>query len=362
MEGREKAGRYYFAMGGVASALWQAPHLSAGDRLLNYVFSWLLPMASIPNKISALEKSRKLIANISGSGFKHEMAMWEVTDLDFPRADGSMLRVVLCSCRRSAGKAPLVVWYHGGAYTTGSEMDSSGAALWKAVINKADQHEVVFASVQYRVAPEHKAPAAAEDCERAVRFLLNSDDLGAKHGYDRTRVHLWGQSAGAALALVVAASLCRAGDSSNVASVLADSPMCHPPCDTASFVQFARVGWLAPAAWLRWAWKAYLQAETAEELAAALRDPLVCPHAAPGGLDGVRGVSVVVATGRADTLHDEGVRAAKAWRSAGASVSHVELNASHCLGAVFDKAGWEVVTTALAGLLRGGALVLADRH
>ena len=73
-------------------------------------------------------------------------------------------------------------------------------------------------------------------------------------------------------AIVLAAAYCRRGERHRIASVLADCPMGHPPCDTASFTRNAAASWLAPAKWVRWAWAAYVGTESAAGLRAALDD------------------------------------------------------------------------------------------
>ena len=165
------------------------------------------------------------------------------------------------------------------------------------------------ASVSYRYAPEHPAPAAADDCELAARFLLTNSELAQTHGYDCSRVHVWGQSAGAGLSFVLAASLCRAGDAGKVASVLSDAPMATRlatlnPILATPTLYLVRARCLAEVGV-----EGVPRRQTSEELNAALLDPKVCLHTAHGGLDGIKDVPVVITTCRGDVLHDEGVRA-----------------------------------------------------
>ena len=276
---------------------------------------------------------------------------------DRARGDGSELRILIVRPPRPTGGTstsqeliPLVLWMHGGAFTIGSEKDAAGTPLWNALRSKY-KARAVFASVAYRVAPEHRAPACADDAELAAHHLLSSSALAERHGYDNTTIHVWGPSAGASAALVLAAAFCRRGERHLVASVLADCPMGNPTCDTASFTRNSAAAWLAPAKWIKWAWGAYLGTPTAEGRRAALRDPRVCPHTAPGGLEGVAGLPVVLTTAKADVLHDEGVAMAQAWRQAGADVLHVDCAASHCMGWTFDTKSSRAASERLAALL-----------
>lgn len=351
-------------MGVAASAIWRHPHLSVGDRIMNLCLYWFAPMARIPDNPDAITKARKLVGDLSVKGFQSAISKgsWQVTMIEIPRADGSMLAVQLAiPCRQADDPelCELVMWFHGGAYTMGTAKDSQGVELWNA-LRKAHGVRMAVASVEYRYAPEHPYPAAADDCELAARSLTSNAELARTHGYDASRVHLWGQSAGGGLVLAVGASLCRAKDAPRVASIFADCPMCRPTCDTPSFDANALASWLAPASWLRWAWAAYLGLEGLKEgsasvgLAQALLDPRVCPHTVPNGLDGVRGVPLVVSTAKADILHDEGEQAAEAWKTAGAVVTHVDFSASHCMGWMFDRPQAKLVLSKLAALIERG--------
>jgi acetyl esterase/lipase len=90
---------------------------------------------------------------------------------------------------------PLVVNFHGGGWTIGS-LDS---ADWLSS-NVAVALPAVVVSVDYRLAPQHRWPAAAEDCYAAVVDLVaRARELGA----DPARVAVMGDSAGGNLAAVV---------------------------------------------------------------------------------------------------------------------------------------------------------------
>lgn len=57
----------------------------------------------------------------------------------------------------------------------------------------------LVASVEYRLAPEHKYPAQLEDTVDALEFLL---DKGGEHGIDTRRIAIAGESAGGHLTIV----------------------------------------------------------------------------------------------------------------------------------------------------------------
>ena len=95
----------------------------------------------------------------------------------------------------ASGPLPLVVNLHGGGWVLGSLEGSD----WLCSSVAAAAASVVV-SVDYRLAPSHRWPAAAEDCYAAlVDVVARADELGADPG----RVAVMGDSAGGNLAAVV---------------------------------------------------------------------------------------------------------------------------------------------------------------
>lgn len=85
-----------------------------------------------------------------------------------------------------------VLYLHGGAYCVGSP------ATHRAITSHLAQatSSVVYA-IDYRLAPEHRYPAACEDALTAYQWLLDN-------GYRSEDIHLAGDSAGGGLALATA--------------------------------------------------------------------------------------------------------------------------------------------------------------
>lgn len=95
----------------------------------------------------------------------------------------------------AASSRPLVVNFHGGGWVLGS-LDG---ADWLCS-SVAVELDAVVVSVDYRLAPGHPFPAAAEDCYAALVDLVGrADELGA----DPARVAVMGDSAGGNLSAVV---------------------------------------------------------------------------------------------------------------------------------------------------------------
>jgi acetyl esterase len=98
-----------------------------------------------------------------------------------------------------AGPMPVLVWLHGGGFVIGSAADAD--ALTRDLAAKAG---CIVVSVDYRLAPEHKAPAPFEDCLAAAHWVLgHADELGG----DLDHVAVGGDSAGGSLAALVTQQL-----------------------------------------------------------------------------------------------------------------------------------------------------------
>ena len=90
---------------------------------------------------------------------------------------------------------PVLVYYHGGGWVIG-DLDSHDP-LCRTLANRAN---VVVLSVHYRLAPEHKYPAAADDSYAAAQWV---SEHGAEIGADGSRIAVCGDSAGGNLSAVV---------------------------------------------------------------------------------------------------------------------------------------------------------------
>ncbi|WP_078428636.1 alpha/beta hydrolase [Alkalihalobacterium alkalinitrilicum] len=94
------------------------------------------------------------------------------------------------------GAFPILVYFHGGGWVLGNLDGSDGVCTLLAKRSGA-----VVVSVAYRLAPEHPAPGAAEDCYSATKWV--SDNAALING-DSERIAVGGESAGGNLAAVVA--------------------------------------------------------------------------------------------------------------------------------------------------------------
>jgi acetyl esterase/lipase len=110
--------------------------------------------------------------------------------------------------RKANGAAPCLVFYHGGGWVIG-DLDSHDVVCRKL----AHEGELIVIAIDYRLAPEHKFPAAVDDAISATEWVsANAKTLGI----DTTRLMVGGDSAGGNLAAVVALAA-RDGDGPEIA-------------------------------------------------------------------------------------------------------------------------------------------------
>ncbi len=196
---------------------------------------------------------------------------------------------------------PLLVFYHGGGWTIGN-LDTHDNAC-RQLANRA---RCAVMSVDYRLAPEHKFPAAVED---AFAALCWAADHAAAHGWDATRIAVGGDSAGGNLA-AVCALLARDAGGPALAFQLLIYPATAKRPESRSHHAFA-AGHLLTRRAIRWFMGNYLRDETDCE------DWRWAPLAAPD-LSRLP-PSLVIVAGH-DPLLDEGIAYAERLREAGNAV------------------------------------------
>jgi acetyl esterase len=100
--------------------------------------------------------------------------------------------------RKANGLAPCLVFFHGGGWVIGN-LDTHDVACRKL----ADEGQLIVISIDYRLAPEHKFPAAVNDVVAATTWIA---DHAKQLGVDASRLTIGGDSAGGNLAAVAAIS------------------------------------------------------------------------------------------------------------------------------------------------------------
>ncbi len=124
---------------------------------------------------------------------------------------------------------PLLVYFHGGGWTMG-DLDTHDIVC-RTLANRA---RCAVIAVDYRMGPEHKFPAAVEDCIAATRWVA---EQGSALGIDAKRIAVGGDSAGGNLAAVVAIALRDAGGPALAFQALA-YPATDQRLDSAAHAKF----------------------------------------------------------------------------------------------------------------------------
>ena len=173
---------------------------------------------------------------------------------------------------------PLLIYFHGGGWVIGSPETHA-----KLCAELAEGAQVVVVSVGYRLAPEHPAPAALDDCIAAVRWCLeHATDLNATTDH----FAVGGDSAGANLA--AAACLRLRDDGGPLPSFqLLFYGAYHYDLDTESAHEHGE-GKILDRRAMQWFWEHYLSG------GANPKDPYIAPlH---GNLKGLPPARLIVGT------------------------------------------------------------------
>ena len=228
---------------------------------------------------------------------------------------------------------PIVVYFHGGGWVVGTldTYDPLCRALAAAI-------PAVVVSVDYRLAPEHRWPAAAEDAYAATLWASRH---AAELGGAQHRLAVAGDSAGGNLAAVVALGARDRGGPA-IAFQLLVYPVLDVAGDTASWREFAD-GFYLTAAGMRWYWDHY-------------RGPAdgLAPDASPLRAAFVGGLPPALVVGAShDILRDEGEAYAARLREAG-----VDARAIRVPGVVHGFLRWRSVSPAADAALQESAAAL----
>jgi acetyl esterase len=224
-----------------------------------------------------------------------EQPVHTITNRKIP-GDGGLLAVRVY--RPSAAPSlPGLVYFHGGGFVLGG-LDMNDRPC-RALANASG---CVVVSVDYRLAPEHQFPAAADDAYAATAFVAAN---AASFGIDPARLAVGGDSAGGNLAAVVALRARDAGGPP-LAFQLLVYPLVDFTDDSPSMREYAD-GHFLTAAGLEWFAQHYLPA------AVDRRQPWVSPmHARLAGLP-----PAFIQTAECDPLRDQGEAFARRLQEAG---------------------------------------------
>lgn len=251
-----------------------------------------------PFSAISIEQARENIGWTAGSGEPEPVAHVENRAVPGPAGD---IPVRIYTPQGSA-PFPILVFFHGGGFVMG-DLDSYDG-ICRSLTNQVGS---IVVSVDYRLAPEHKFPAAPEDCYAATKWV--AEHAATLQG-DPSRIAIGGDSAGGNLTAVVAQMARDRGGPSLVFQLLL-----YPATDlktTCPSIQEYGKGYFLTKEDLEWFYDHYLN--SADEKANPLASPLYATN--------LRGLPpALIITAEYDPLHDEGELYGQKLKEAGVPVA-----------------------------------------
>lgn len=242
-----------------------------------------------------IEQGRAMMASMRPLAGQPEQVA-RVEDVLIPGTPEIPARVYL-----PQGERPLavIVYFHAGAWALGDYQDIDTPV--RALANRSG---CAVLSVNYRLAPEHKYPAAVDDAYAAVQW---ASCHGEEYGWDGERLAVMGDSAGGTLATVVAL---RARDEQGprIRLQVLVYPVLDHDYETESYRQFGSNWGVLTRTDMVWFHSHYVSHP--DQLNLSYVSPLRCPE-----LSGMPRALLILA--EADPLRDEGRRYAEVLRQAG---------------------------------------------
>ena len=260
--------------------------------------------------------------------------LWAVYNHEIP-GPGGPLRIRLYD-PGVPRPAPCLIYIHGGGWVI-CNLDTHDGVCRRL----AQAGGFLVASIDYRLAPEHKFPAGLEDCLAAVRWLAAH---GGAFGIDSSRLAIGGDSAGANLALATLLSLRDAGQHPLTAGLLIYGAYAAYTEDaqTASQEAFGDGSYILSRDDMRWFWNHYISDEADNQ------NPLAVPLLAD--LEGLPPLMLTAA--ELDPLLDDSTALTARLEAAGVphryvlwpGVTHASIQMTRMLDVakdhIEDMAGW----------------------
>jgi acetyl esterase len=244
-----------------------------------------------------------LAARVVSNPAPRDLALVQTLAIPGPAGDIPARLYTPKALRQDDGLAAALVFFHGGGWVIG-DLDTHDVVCGAI----ADEGQLLVISVDYRLAPEHKFPAAVDDAIAATRWIA---DNAGKLGIDAEQLCVGGDSAGGNLAAVVAIHARDHGG-----PMLAGQVLIYPATDFAMSHPSHRepeTSVLLTHAVVRWFFDHYLGgADVADDW-----------RASPARAETLAGLPpAFVITAGADPLRDEGEEYARRLEDAGVPVMH----------------------------------------
>jgi acetyl esterase len=288
------------------------------EALLQQMQQQGVPPVHTLTPIQARESRNALFVKLGGP--PEEVA--HVENLTIPGPAGAIL--IRAYTPQGGGPFPVLVYFHGGGWVICNL--NTHDSVCRSLANRAS---CVVVSVDYRLAPEHKFPAAVDDAYAATQWVLyNAHRINADH----TRIAVGGDSAGGNLAAVVSLMACDRGGPPLIYQLLVYPVTNLSSFDTDSYHEHGE-GYLLTKESMEWYRGHYIGRE----------EELWDPHASPLLARGLGGLPpALVITAEFDVLTDEAEAYAGRLRQAGVPVAYScyrgMIHAFFSLAMVVDRA------------------------
>lgn len=228
-----------------------------------------------------------------------DVPIGKVENLSIPGPGGELSLRIYTPVAAGGEALPALVFFHGGAFRLGDL--ESHEAVCRFLAGEAACRVI---AVDYRLAPEHKFPAALDDALAATRWVESN---ASKIGIDPNRIAVGGDSAGGNLAT----SVCLLAKSQGVPHIVYQLLMFPQTQIGSSFPSMSTYGsgYMLDRDAVEWSLEQYAPKES-------WTDPRLSPLLAVDA-SGLPPAYVMLA--ECDPLHDEGLAYAEKLRTAGVS-------------------------------------------
>jgi acetyl esterase/lipase len=250
-------------------------------------------------------QGREMYRMIANTLDQQGISIGKVENMQIPGPAGQINLRVYTPVASGGTGLPALVFFHGGGWVIG-DLETHDA-LCRSLANESGAKVI---AVDYRLAPEHKFPAAPDDCYAATKWVETN---AATLGIDPNRIAVGGDSAGGNLAAVVCQMAKQKGGPHLVFQLLI-YPVTQMRANTDSMTSFAE-GYFLERRTMDWFFDQY------SDPSVDPTDPRISPLAA-ADLSGLPRAYIV--TAGFDPLRDEGKAYADKLNRAGVAAVYVD--------------------------------------
>jgi acetyl esterase/lipase len=318
---------------GVFNLLYLGRRLKKDGQLLNTKAQFLCKVVdkqTIPIEQDSLENMRNQIENLSVTLGGDDIPIHHVEIFSIPGPGGD-IPVRLYKTKSASEKQPVLIAFHGGGFVRGSLKSHDG--MFRRLAKFGD---FAVLSVDYRLAPEHAYPAAADDAYAALKWVQEN---GHSKGLDQYKIAIGGDSSGGNLAAVATQDALKNGTPCPLFQLLI-YPTTNSNFDTKSHEIFAN-GFFLTNERMCWYRDNYLQGD--EKRSEVRASPGLNPDLAGSP-------PTLVMTAGFDPLRDEAEEYAQALKDAGVPMGVIRyegmVHGFMSLSGLFDEADKALKTAA----------------